>query len=77
MTRLLSYLLLVVAGLAVPKVLADGDDKNDPATWTPVKIEGDQAAPEFEDITAWVNTKPLTVKSLKDKVVVVHFMAFG
>ena len=76
MTRLLS-LLLVVAGLAVPKVLADGNDKDDPTTWTPVKIEGDQAAPEFEDITAWVNSKPLTMKGLKGKVVVVHFMAFG
>jgi hypothetical protein len=77
MTRLFICLLLVLAGLAVPKILADGNDKNDPTTWTPVKIEGDQAAPEFEDITAWVNSKPLTMKGLKDKVIVVHFMAFG
>ena len=77
MTRLMSCLLLVVAGFAVPKVLADANDKDDPTKSTPVKIEGDQAAPEFEDITAWVNTKPLTMKGLKDKVVVVHFMAFG
>jgi hypothetical protein len=76
MTRLLSCLLLVVAGLAVPKVLGD-DDKNDPTTWTPVKIEGHQVAPEFEEIAAWVNSKPLTMKELRGKVVVVHFMAFG
>jgi hypothetical protein len=77
MTRLLSCLFLVVAAFAVPKVLAAANDKDDPTASTPVKIEGDQAAPEFEDITAWVNTKPLTMKGLKDKVVVVHFMAFG
>jgi hypothetical protein len=58
-------------------VMADANDRDDPAAPTPVKIEGDQAAPEFEDITAWVNTKPLTMKGQKDKVVVVHFMAFG
>jgi hypothetical protein len=73
MTRLLSCLLLIPAGFAVP----DGNDKNDPSTSTPVRIEGDQPAPEFEDITAWVNSKPFTMKSLKGKVVVVHFMAFG
>jgi hypothetical protein len=64
-------------GLAVLKVSAEGKDKGESTTPTPVKIEGDQAAPEFEDITAWVNSKPLTMKGLKDKVVVVHFMAFG
>jgi hypothetical protein len=77
MKRLLSCLLLVLAGWGVPKLLADGNDKDDPTTWTPVKIEGDQAAPEFENITAWVNSKPLTMQDLKDKVVVVHFMTFG
>ena len=77
MTRLLTCLLLVLAGLAAPKVLAGGHDKDDPTMRTPVKIEGEQAAPEFEDHTAWVNSKPLTMKGLKDKVVVVHFMAFG
>jgi hypothetical protein len=44
----LSCLLRVLAGLAVPKVLADGNDKDDPTTWTPIKIEGDQVTPEFE-----------------------------
>ena len=77
MSRLLSSLLLVLASLAVLKVFADSSDKDDSTKATPVKIEGDQAAPEFEDVTAWVNTQPLTMKGLKDKVVVVHFMAFG
>ena len=77
MTRLLSVLLLILAVLAVHAVLAGGNDKDDPSTWTPVKIEGDQAAPEFEDVTAWVNSKALAMKDLKGKVVIVHFMAFG
>lgn len=34
-------------------------------------------APEFEGVTEWVNTGPLTMESLKGKVVVVHFFAFG
>jgi hypothetical protein len=77
MTRLLSCLLPIMAVLAAPAAFPQGDDKDDPSTWTPVKIQGDQPAPEFEDITAWVNSKPLTMKSLKGKIVVVHFMAFG
>jgi hypothetical protein len=77
MRYLFSWLVLVLVGLAVPNFSAEGKDKDDLTTSTPVKIEGDQAAPEFEDITAWVNTKPLTMKGLKNKVLVVHFMAFG
>ena len=77
MRYLFSWLVLVLVGLAVLKVWADGKDKDDSTKSAPVKIEGDQAAPEFEDITAWVNTKPLTMKGLKNKVLVVHFMAFG
>ena len=34
-------------------------------------------APEFAGIDAWINTKPLTFKSLKGQVVAVHFWAFG
>jgi hypothetical protein len=74
MTRLLASCLVV---LAVPPFLPGSDEKDDPSKWTPVKIAGEQPAPEFEDITAWVNSKPLTMKGLKGKVVVVHFMAFG
>ena len=74
MTRLLFCLLLVVAA---PAALAQDNDKDDPSKWTPVKIPGQQPAPEFEDIAAWVNSKPLTMKGMKGKVVVIHFMAFG
>lgn len=34
-------------------------------------------APELRDVTAWINSKPLTLKELRGKVVVVHFWAFG
>jgi hypothetical protein len=33
--------------------------------------------PEFKGIEAWINSKPLDKKSLKGKVVVLHFWAFG
>jgi hypothetical protein len=75
MARLASCLLLVL--LLVPAAASDGDDREDPSKWTPVKIPGEQAAPEFEDVAEWINSKPLTVAALKGKVVVVHFMAFG
>lgn len=68
---------LVLLGLVVPAAVSDGTDRDDPAKWTPVKIPGEQAAPEFADIAEWINSKPLTMAGLKDKVVVVHFMAFG
>jgi peroxiredoxin/Spy/CpxP family protein refolding chaperone len=34
-------------------------------------------APEFTGIEAWLNSEPLTMQSLRGKVVVVHFFAFG
>jgi hypothetical protein len=60
-------------------VFASGgsDDLKDPKNWTPFKFPGKQAMPEFADISEWVNSAPLTVKDLKGKVAVVHFMAFG
>jgi hypothetical protein len=48
-----------------------------PTDRQPVRIQGRQQAPEFEDIAEWINTKPLAMKELRGKVVVVHFMAFG
>jgi hypothetical protein len=56
---------------------AGGDDAKDPKNWTPVRIRGGQEAPEFEDIAQWLNSPTLTMKALKGKVVVIHFMAFG
>jgi hypothetical protein len=35
------------------------------------------AAPELKDIDEWINTKPLQIKDLRGKVVVVHFWTFG
>jgi hypothetical protein len=77
MGRLIICLPPILAILTVPAAFPRGDDRDDPSRWTPVRIQGDQSAPEFEDITEWVNSKPLSMKDLKGKVVVVHFMTFG
>ena len=74
MARLAICFLLL---LLVPPAFADDNDRDDQAKWTPVKIPGEQAAPEFADVAEWINSKPLTMAGLKGKVVVVHFMAFG
>ncbi len=34
-------------------------------------------APELRDVTAWINSEPITLKQLRGRVVVVHFWAFG
>jgi hypothetical protein len=34
-------------------------------------------APELQGIEAWINSRPLTLKGLRGKVVVLHFWAFG
>lgn len=34
-------------------------------------------APEFAAIDEWINSEPVTIESLRGKVVVVHFFAFG
>lgn len=67
------WLVLLAAAVGAAGV----DDPRDPKTWTPVKIPGRQAAPEFADFGEWLNGPPLTMKGLRGKVVVVHFMAFG
>ncbi len=41
----------------------------------PVKLK--IAAPEFKDVDEWINTKPLRLKDLRGKVVVLHFWTFG
>jgi hypothetical protein len=35
------------------------------------------AAPEFEGIEAWINSKPKTWQDLRGQVVVLHFWTFG
>jgi thiol-disulfide isomerase/thioredoxin len=37
----------------------------------------DQKAPELTGISQWINAKPLTLKDLRGKVVVLHFWTFG
>ncbi len=34
-------------------------------------------APELKGIDEWINSKPLQLKALKGKVVVLHFWTFG
>jgi len=34
-------------------------------------------APEFQGIDEWINSKPMSFKDLKGKVVVLHFWTFG
>jgi hypothetical protein len=34
-------------------------------------------APDFPDVTEWINSKPLTWEKLRGQVVVVHFWTFG
>jgi hypothetical protein len=66
MRRLIPLLAIVLAGSAV----AAADEK--PAPFA-LKVP----APEFTGIEAWINSKPLDWKSLRGKVVAVHFWAFG
>jgi cytochrome oxidase Cu insertion factor (SCO1/SenC/PrrC family) len=68
--RRLVFLLATL--LAASTLTATGTADEKP---TPVALK--VAAPEFPGIEAWINTKPLDWKSLKGKVVVVHFWAFG
>ena len=68
---------LFILMLAIPTMVIGSGDPQDPKNWSPIKIPGKQRAPEFEDITEWVNSPALTMKELKGKVVVVHFMAFN
>jgi hypothetical protein len=34
-------------------------------------------APELEGVQEWINSKPLTLKDLRGRVVVLHFWTFG
>ena len=74
-----SLLVLCCVSFAIPAMVTGGrgEPTNDPASWTPIRIPGRQKAPEFEDVAEWINSEPRTMKDLKGKVIVVHFMAFG
>jgi len=67
------------------KIVAELDDKQES---TYAKLLGEAfdfsqvkpspgLAPEFTEIEAWVNSDPVTIESLRGKVVIVHFFAFG
>jgi len=78
MKKLGLFLLL----LAVPAFSRGGHDpqvkaEDDPLNWKPVAIPGRVQPPEFDNIEKWINSDPLTIKKLKGKVVVVHFLTFG
>jgi len=72
-------LVMCCVSCAIPAMVigGGGEPTNDPASWTPIRIPGRQKAPEFEDVAEWINSEPRTMKDLKGKVIVVHFMAFG
>jgi thiol-disulfide isomerase/thioredoxin len=42
-----------------------------------VPLEDLGPAPELQGITAWINSPPLTIASLRGKVVLVHFWTFA
>ena len=43
----------------------------------PVALEDLGPAPELAGITAWINSEPMTLASLRGKVVLIHFWTFG
>jgi len=51
------------------------DPSGDPELTVPLEDLG--TAPEFKGITAWINSEPLTMASLRGKVVLVHFWTFA
>jgi hypothetical protein len=59
-----------VRGLAAVVALTSAASAQEPAA---MKV----AAPELDGIEAWINSKPLTLKDLKGRVVVLHFWTFG
>ncbi len=62
--------LRLVLGVALFQALAT-------ATFAQKPVAMKKVAPEFQDIETWVNSKPLTLKELRGKVVVLHFWTFG
>jgi hypothetical protein len=59
----------LVASVVVPILVA--------AVWAQEPVALKTAAPELKGIEAWINSKPLTLKELRGKVVVLHFWTFG
>ncbi|MBM4068422.1 MAG: hypothetical protein FJ271_05690 [Planctomycetes bacterium] len=74
-SKVVGVILFVAFTLVGPSAAMQGDE--DLSKRKPVKIRGKQNAPAFADIAEWINSEPLTMKGMRGKVVVVHFMAFG
>jgi hypothetical protein len=69
--QLMRNSLCLAAAVCVAALLpAAAVRAQEPAT---MKIE----APEITGIQEWLNSKPIKLKDLRDKVVVVHFWTFG
>jgi peroxiredoxin len=73
---------LLVVLLAIPALSQGGGlPQNKQRAYSsklePVKIQGQQQAPEFADISKWINSDPLTMQNLKGKVVAVHFLTYS
>ena len=47
------------------------------SAWPQEPVALKTAAPELKGIENWINSKPLTLKELRGKVVVLHFWTFG
>src|SRR5882757_5605905 len=64
--------IVLIAGLQVIclMLVANGLKADEPKPM-------DQKAPELTGISQWINAKPLTLKDLRGKVVVLHFWTFG
>lgn len=86
MKRLVSLCFFIAAVSALAAASNDAKDpkdpkkvepKIDPADLEPIRLRGKKRAPEFADIEAWINSKPLEIEKLKGKVLVVHFMTYG
>jgi hypothetical protein len=64
------FVLRLAASVVLLPVLAPSPRAQEPVA---MKI----AAPELQGIEAWINSKPLALKDLRGKVVVLHFWTFG
>lgn len=60
--------LAIMLAPCLPPASAEETEKQPPKS---------KQAPEFAEISEWINTRPLTMKDLRGKVVVIHFWTFG
>jgi len=67
---------LAAADTAPGAALGGSGDSAVSPTLAPVPLDDLGPAPELTGITAWINSAPLTMASLRGKVVLVHFWTF-